>query len=272
MRIEDLDGPRVKPESERSVLETLEWVGMDWDGPVLRQSDDLAPYRKGMRRLTERRLAFPCALSRSEIEAAASAPHAGDHESCYPRALRPDVRPTDFQDEQTNWRFVADDGVVDIDDLVAGHQERSPASTVGDFVIWTRRGQPAYQLAVVVDDHRQGVTDVIRGDDLLDSAARQIQLADALGLEWRPRYWHLPLVLGPDGRRLAKRHGDTRVVSYREAGVTPARLVGLIAAWSGVADQPEPMTSHEFAARFDIANLSRNPVTFTTEDDAWLRG
>jgi glutamyl-tRNA synthetase len=140
-------------------------------------------------------------------------------------------------------------------------------------VIWTRRGQPSYQLAVVVDDHRQGVTQVVRGDDLLDSAARQILLYRLLAFGPEPTYTHLPLVLGTDGRRLAKRHGDTRIDHYRESGVPARAVIGLLAAWCGLipAGQPEPMTAPEFADRFDLTNMPPGPVTFTPEDDQWLR-
>ncbi|MCA9297128.1 MAG: hypothetical protein KC983_11440, partial [Phycisphaerales bacterium] len=136
-----------------------------------------------------------------------------------------------------------------------------------------KRGTPAYQLAVVVDDIRQHVTDVVRGDDLLPSAARQTLLYRALG-HTPPNWWHLPLVYGTDGLRLAKRHGDTRLTTYRAQGVRPERVIGLIARWSGIdtgpADETHNMTADEFAEAFDLDRLPRTRVTFTEEDDAWL--
>src|SRR5690606_3004292 len=121
----------------------------------------------------------------------------------------------------------------------------------------------------VVDDARQGVTDVVRGADLLPSAARQELLYRALDLT-PPRWWHLPLVIGQDGRRLAKRHGDTRIDAYREQGVRPQRIIGLLAFWSGVLNDRAEMPAHEFRMAFKAANLPSSPITFTQDDHQWL--
>jgi glutamyl-tRNA synthetase len=139
-------------------------------------------------------------------------------------------------------------------------------------VIGKADGTPAYQLAVVVDDAEAGVNEIVRGDDLLDSTPRQILIYRALGLEDRlPHYWHLPLVVGADGRRLAKRHGDTRLSHYRELGVPAGRLLALLARWSGI-DASEVSSAADLVGRFDPARLPREPVLFTPADDAWLRG
>jgi glutamyl-tRNA synthetase len=153
---------------------------------------------------------------------------------------------------------------------VHGAVAQTPAHTVGDFVVWTKRAQPSYQLAVVIDDHRQGVTRVVRGDDLLDSTARQIHLYRLLGLGPEPRHMHLPLVVGPDGRRLAKRHGDTRVETYRELGVPAERLIALIAGTCAL-DRPGRMTAAEFAERLEPGTMGSDPIVFTQEMDSWLR-
>jgi glutamyl-tRNA synthetase len=274
MRIEDIDGPRVRPQAANEAIEILRWLGLDFDGEVLHQSHDLEPYRSAMRELAAQQRVYPCALSRREIEAAASAPHGDEHELRFPPELRPSVIHRDcFQDEATNYRFLLEDRAIVIDDECLGRTERHPYHEIGDFVVWTKRGMPAYQLAVVVDDARQGVTDVIRGSDLLPSAARQTLLYEALGLA-PPRWWHLPLVIGEDGRRLAKRHGDTRIASYREQGVRPERIIGLLARWSGIgADpdhQPGAMTAAEFRDTFDMATLPRTPIIFTERDHRWL--
>ncbi|MCC7146688.1 MAG: hypothetical protein IT443_09600 [Phycisphaeraceae bacterium] len=168
------------------------------------------------------------------------------------------------------WRVVVPDEVVVFEDRIRGQVERNVQQQVGDFVVATRNGLPAYQLAVVVDDARQGITEVVRGDDLLDSTARQIWLYRFLELGDCPRWWHLPLVRGPDGRRLAKRHGDTRIASYRQKRVPPERIVGLLAYWSGVSSQREPMTAADFCRRWRLEELPRTDVTFTVEDEAWL--
>ena len=297
-RIEDLDTPRVKPGAIEAIADTLAWLGMDWDAPnmgprenPLVQSADLGPYREAMRTLAEQGLAYPCELTRAQIEQAASAPQEGSHEVAFPASLRPDIAgaPMDFDMAQrdatrsdhsagmgANWRFFCEPGIVEFHDRFAGPSAYDPSETVGDFILWTKRDQPSYQLAVVVDDFRQGVDTVIRGDDLRDSAARQLLLYRALGYSsdrdgaGEPEYSHLPLVVGTDGRRLAKRHGDTRVQTYREQGVPQEAVIGLIAHWSIPGLPRRDVTPGEFRDRFDPATMPRKPIVFTQEDDAWL--
>lgn len=267
LRIEDLDGPRVRPEAVDGVRRTLEWLGIDWDeGPVV-QSDDLAPYRAAMERLAEAGFAFPCALTRGEIAAAASAPQEGSHELVYPAALRPKSWERRFADAETNWRFLVGEGAIGFDDAFAGPQRFELSKTIGDFIVWTKRGAPAYQLAVVVDDHRQGITEVVRGDDLLESGARQLALYRALGLAPEPRHWHLPLVVGPDGKRLAKRHGDARLDALRAAGVKAEAVIGVLARWCGV-DAPGALSAGEFRDALDPAKIPRAPLVFRPEENA----
>lgn len=274
LRIEDLDGPRVKPEAIPGVVETLRWLGLDWDQGPLVQSADLEPCRDALRRLVAGQMAYRCDLTRGEIEAAASAPQQGSGESVFPASLRPQgalQRGRSFDDELANWRFATPTTRVDFRDEFAGAQSHTPAQTIGDFVVWTKRATPAYQLAVVVDDHRQGVTHVVRGDDLLDSAARQMLLYRALGFLPEPTYCHLPLVVGPDGRRLAKRHGDTKIDSLRQAGVRRNALVGLVAHWCGIMDHPADCTPERFASMLDLSRVPRGPIVLTPEHHAWLR-
>ncbi len=271
LRIEDLDTPRNKPGAIDQALRDLEWLGIDWDGSPIIQSNDLNHHRAAMASLAQRGLAYPCELTRAQIEAAASAPQdGGGHELRFPPELRPAVMPRPFDQPNTGWRFVTPDRAVAFNDDFAGPQTLRPIDTIGDFIVWTVRQQPAYQLAVVVDDARQGITHIVRGDDLLESAARQLLLYEALSLGALPRYCHLPLVKGEDGRRLAKRHGDTRLSRYRDLGVAPERMVGLMAFWCGIIPARTPLSSSEFRERFDLATMPRLPVTFTPEDDAWL--
>ncbi|MEZ6212293.1 MAG: tRNA glutamyl-Q(34) synthetase GluQRS [Phycisphaerales bacterium] len=273
MRIEDLDGPRIKLDADRVMLDTLAWLGLDWDSGPTWQSHDLEPYRAAMRTLAQRALVFPCDLTRAQIEAASSAPQQdGPSESRFPRELRPGIGARAFSDESTNWRFVVGDDAVSFTDAVHGPVTHTPADSIGDFVVWTKRGTPSYQLAVVVDDARQGVTHVVRGDDLLDSTSRQILLYRALGLREPGTWMHLPLVVGEDGKRLAKRHGDTRLLTYRERGVAPERIVGLLAYWSGVTASRTEMDAREFAQRFDVGSMSKDQTVFSKEDEAWLLG
>jgi glutamyl-tRNA synthetase len=270
MRIEDLDGPRIRSESIQETLDILRWLGMDHDGEVLRQGDDVEPYRAAMHTLANAGRAYACDLTRTQIEQATTAPHRDDRELRYP----PDLRPDDatrfrFDREDTNYRLVVEPEVVAIDDGFAGRHEFRPDEAVGDFVVWTRRGTPAYQLAVVVDDARQRVTDVVRGDDLLPSAARQHLLYRHLDAP-PPTWWHLPLVVGPDGRRLAKRHGDTRITYYRDRDVPPQRVVGLLGRWCGLTEDRREMSVDEFRDGFDLERLPHDPITFRPDDHAWL--
>ncbi|MCL4220154.1 MAG: hypothetical protein KJZ65_02170 [Phycisphaerales bacterium] len=271
LRIEDLDSPRVKPGAIEQTIDLLAWLGMDWDQGPLVQSHDLEPYRHAMRSLAGRGLAYSCELTRGQIEDAASAPQEGVHETRFPKELRPPLRPVRFDRESTNWRFVCPEEVVEFVDEFRGPTRVLPSAEVGDYVIWTRRGQPSYQLAVVVDDHRQGVTRVVRGDDLLGSAGRQLLLYRALGLRPEPSYCHLPLVRGSDGRRLAKRHGDTRLTAYRQQGVPAERIIGLIARWCGIIEKPEPMSPEVFRRSLRIDRISCEDIVFSEEDERWLQ-
>jgi len=292
LRIEDLDTPRTKTGADQQAIDMLTWLGLRWDEGPAYQSAERAPYAEALARLVDAGLAYRCPATRREIEAAASAPHADDHELRYPGLYRPDHLPRhessepgvvspesasqkparldDADDRPTAWRVYVPDGPVAFHDELHGPRSVDVQQQVGDFIVHTKADQPAYQLAVVVDDHRQGVTDIVRGDDLLDATARQVYLYRVLGLGDPPRYWHVPLVLGPDGRRLAKRHGDTRLVAYRDAGVPADRVIGLLAWWSGIVDRPEPTPWHDFRDGFDLERLPRGPATFRDEDHRWL--
>src|SRR5690606_14313239 len=235
LRIEDIDGPRVKPGAEARTLEDLAWLGLDWDGEPVRQTDRLAVCRRHTDELLARGLAYPCVCTRREVEEAASAPHEQWLDAApYPgtcRGLYPSLEAARAATGRAAAvRFRVDVATVPWDDLVRGHE---PGRIRGDFVVQKRDGGPAYQLAVVVDDAASGVTHVLRGDDLVPSTPRQMLLYRALGRE-PPAFGHLPLLVGPDGRRLAKRHGDTSLAALRAAGVPPECVVGYLAASAGL--------------------------------------
>jgi glutamyl-tRNA synthetase len=271
LRVEDLDTPRTKAWASDQAIDVLTWLGMDWDAGPSYQRADLSRYEKALRQLASAGLIYPCICTRKDLVEAQSAPHKDSHDLIYPGTCRP-AEPTatayDPANESQAWRVRTDERVIAFDDGFAGAQAMSLALITGDFVVASKQGGPAYQLAVVVDDAAQGVTHIVRGDDLLTSTPRQLWLYDLLNLTPRPEYVHLPLVLGPDGRRLAKRHGDTRLISYREAGVAAERVVGLIAGWSGL--DREPMSAETFAERFDLDRLPPEPAVFTQEDHRWL--
>lgn len=274
LRIEDLDGPRIKAGAAELTIDLLRWLGLDWDEGPYYQRQDLRRYHAALDRLGRAGLIYPCRCTRAQIaDAARSAPHIGDkHELRYPGTCRPPAaEPVIFEPEldRTAWRIRVPERLVAYHDQFAGEQAVNVFKSVGDFVLSTRMGLPAYQLAVVVDDAAQHVTQVVRGDDLVSSAARQIMLYDMLDLHPRPRYAHLPLVYGPDGKRLAKRHGDTRLSAYRKQGVPAERIIGLLGHWCGLGPR-QPMTLSMFLERFDLDRLPREDITFTAEDDQWL--
>ena len=276
MRIEDLDGPRVKAGSAQQLLDELAWLGLTWEQPVVYQSQRADMYRQALRHLAEMGAAYPCVCSRKDIEQAASAPHAEDGAVTYPGTCRGRFADADAAEAHAGrpaaWRLRVDGRAVRFRDEFAGDLSLDLAGSGGDFVIFKSDGLAAYQLAVVVDDCAAGVDAIVRGDDLLDSAGRQIFLRQLLGLGPEPRYWHLPLVTGRDGRRLAKRHGDTRLAHYRSLGTPPQRIVGLLAHWCGVLDSPAEIDLPDLLKIFDLDRLSRRPVVFTPADDAFLTG
>jgi glutamyl-tRNA synthetase len=276
LRIEDLDGPRIKAGADRQAIEDLRWLGIGWDDDPIYQSSRIPHYAVAVESLLANGQAYACVCSRKEVESAASAPHAEDGSAVYPGTCRGRYSSPAQAFEQTGKpaaiRFAVPEGIVEFDDAFAGRQSFDVARQLGDFVIAKSDSTAAYQLAVVVDDAASGITDVVRGDDLLDSTPRQILLYKALGLAERiPSYHHLPLVVGPDGRRLAKRHGDTRLSHYRQSGVPPERVLGLLAQWCGIQTPREGIRAVDLLDSFHIERMSRERIVFTAENDAWLK-
>ena len=275
LRIEDIDGPRVKRGADELAIEDLRWLGIDWDDGPVYQSHRMQMYDGAIRSLIERGHAYACVCTRREAQLAASAPHAEDGSAPYPGTCRGRFQSVEearraSDGREPTIRFRVPDETVAFDDEFAGHVRYEAEKQLGDFVIRKADGTPGYQLAVVVDDAAQGVSDVVRGDDLLDSTPRQMLLYRALGLGERiPKYIHLPLVVGPDGKRLAKRHGDTRLSTYRQRGVSPERVVALLAKWSGLSDI-DRVTPRDLLGRFSLEMVPRDRITMTPADDAWL--
>jgi len=271
LRIDDLDGPRVRRGAADEALEDLRWLGLDWDEAegVLVQSRRAAVYDEAASRLVAAGHAYPCVCTRAEVASAASAPH-GAEGPPYPGTCRGRWRSVDEAAAATGrpaaLRFAVPQGPVRFDDDFAGAQEFLPAEETGDFVIRKSNGTAAYQLATVVDDAESGVDLVVRGADLLPSTARQILLQRALGLP-HPRWMHFPLVVGPDGRRLAKRHGDTTLRALRAIGWTAEALVGRIASESGLAEPGTSLRPRDLLARFDLARVPR--ASLVTDANVW---
>ena len=306
-RMEDLDHPKDKPGAAAQAVEDLKWLGFDWDEEYV-QSERKPLYRAALAFLRSQTvasahdsilrsfghsmispLAYPCVCSRRDVEAAQSAPHAGEQlhypgtcrgrfatwaDACAAKTSRTfqtsqtSQTSQTFQTSQTSpcWRFRVSEGtVVRFVDAFAGPYEQDVAATLGDFPLARDEGGAGYTLACVVDDLLMGVTEVVRGDDLLPATPAQILLAQALA-PWvqssnpssllpPPSYLHVPLVVGADGKRLAKRHGDTRVAAFRAAGRRPEEILGFLAASCGWAAPGEAVSLRALLPRFDLATI-----------------
>ena len=308
-RMEDLDHPKDKPGADVQAVEDLRWLGFDWDEEYV-QSKRKAIYREALQCLRNQTIAqstnrkiplvYPCVCSRRDVEAAQSAPHAGE-QLHYPGTCRgrfstwaeaqrfldassaSNVRSasatrTASRARTPCWRFrVAPDTVVAFDDVFAGRFEQDVSRTLGDFPLARDEFGAGYTFACTVDDLLMGVTEVVRGDDLLAATPAQILLARTLWTSPQFRtlaishsrnpifpyshisFLHVPLVVGRDGRRLAKRHGDTRIASYREAGKSPEEIVGFLAASCGWAKPGERVSLADLVPRFDLTTIPHAP-------------
>ncbi len=263
VRVEDLDRSRVRPGIEEAQLGDLAALGLDWDGGVARQSERGALYEEVIASLDAGGLLYPCYCTRAEIRAAVSAPHGIAASDRYPGTCRQLSQAERAEKEASGrppaLRVRAGGARVAFEDRLLGHHE----GEVDDFVVRRNDGAPAYQLAVVVDDRDQGVEEVVRGADLVDSTPRQILLYRLLGLT-APRYAHVPLVLGPDGQRLAKRHGAVTLDDRRRAGETPAEVLAWMATSLGLAEPGERPSLPDLLARFDPDRLPREPTVWTS--------
>lgn len=297
LRMEDIDPDRSRPEFVADMARDLLWLGLDWDEgpefpdlPDLRsdlpavpadgpspahmparggphgpysQSERLALYADALARLEREGHVYPCFCTRKELRSLASAPHAGECGPAYPgtcRALGPDDRARRLaQGRRPAMRVRCGETTVTFIDRIAGPQRMSLADCGGDFAVCRSDGVFAYQLAVVVDDIAMGITQVVRGDDILSSTPRQIWLYRLLGAPV-PDYVHVPLLLDHEGERLAKRHGSLAVAALREAGVSPRAITGYLAWRLGLRDAPGPAVPRELRAGFDLARVVRQPV------------
>ena len=264
VRVEDLDRSRVRPGVEEAQLADLRALGLDWDGPVVRQSERTVLYEEAVSALDARGLLYPCYCTRAEIRASASAPHGIPTADRYPGTCRQLTKAERAEREAAGrppaLRVRAEGVRVVFEDRLLGRREEE----VDDFVVRRNDGVPAYQLAVVVDDAAQGIGEVVRGADLVDSTPRQILLARLLGLPI-PRHVHVPLVLGFDGRRLAKRHGAVTLADRTALGERPGEILGWMAYSLNLAKMGERLTPADLLSRFDPALLPSEPTVWPPE-------
>ncbi len=275
------------------------WLGMEWDAyegtTEVVQSERLGMYREMLQRLWEKGVIYPCTCSRAKVAEAvagvASArmkgrlPVGGNVR--YPGICRvaaerflglkgiEEVERAIVSEtgKQACWRLRVEEGVISFDDVIAGNQRVDVSKDAGDFPLTRFDATPAYQLACVVDDRAMGIDCVIRGDDLLSSTPRQILVYRAMVVEEReiPRFAHVPLVVGADWKRLAKRHGESRIAQFRGAGVSPEKVVGWVAWRSGQIAEPREMGVGEVLAGFDVKKLPRERVVLGEADLGWLK-
>jgi glutamyl-queuosine tRNA(Asp) synthetase len=253
LRIEDLDRSRCRPELADGVRRDLAWLGLDWDAETAPQSARDEAYAAAVTDLDARGLLYRCTCTRRDL-AAASAPHGAVRR--YPGTCRDAGHPDDVR---AALRVRLPAGRIEVSDRLHGSVAADPQADAGDIVVRRADGLHAYQLAVVLDDAADGVTDVVRGDDLWPSTPAQAALQDLLGLP-RVGYAHVPLVLGDDGARLAKRHASAAIAGLREAGVPAADVIGGLADTLGLAGAGEPRMPADLLAGFRIDAITRAPA------------
>lgn len=258
LRIEDLDPDRCRREYAETLKDDLRWLGLDWDREQTPQSQRTAAYAAEFERLRDLGLVYPCYCSRGELHAA-SAPHAADGRVLYAGTCR---NLTEAQraakTKAPAWRLMVPDRVYGFEDGLQGHFEENLARDCGDFLIRRADGVYAYQLAVVTDDGQGGITEVVRGMDLLDSTPRQLYLYELLHLT-PPQFSHVPLLVAPDGRRLSKREKDLDLGILRR-NYTPEQLLGRLAHLAGLLDRPESVSARELAGEFSWEKVKKEPV------------
>lgn len=258
LRMEDLDPERTNETFAAQIREDLRWMGLDWDWEGTRQRLRTEAYEQAMESLRQQDLLYPCWCTRGDLKAA-SAPHASDGKPIYPGTCR---RLTAAQRaEKTRpplWRLIVPDETVCFTDGLQGEYRENLARECGDFVVQRADGVHAYQLAVVVDDAAMGVNEVVRGRDLLDSTPRQIYLQQKLQMP-QPRYYHVPLLLAPDGRRLSKRERDLDLGALQQR-YTPQQLLGKLAFWAGILPREEPIAAQELVGEFSWQKVHKTDI------------
>jgi len=287
VRVEDIDGPRSRQESVSGNLAELRWLGLDWDegpdvggnaGPYL-QSARVDLYGAALARLDRTGAVFDCYLSRKDVASASSAPHgpaeAGQVYGAAQRELNSEVAvERRSAGRSPSKRLATGTGVVAFTDAIAGAQSFDVETQIGDIVMRRSDGLWAYQLAVSVDDAAMGITEVVRGSDLLASTAAQLLVYRRLGVE-PPAFAHVGVLLDEHGQRLSKRSGSLSLAELARNAVKPERVVGLVAASLGWLDTPRPLRARQLLSQVDaelLGTASPEPVTLSRTDMEFLTG
>lgn len=258
LRMEDLDTLRTSDAYARLLRQDLAWLGLDYDRETPPQSTRSETYDRYFDRLMEMGLLYPCYCTRSQLHSV-NAPHLSDGTYVYPgtcRNLTPQARRA--MNRAPAWRVVVPDRLWSLDDRVQGRYELNLAKDCGDMVVRRADGVYVYQLAVTVDDGEAGVTEVVRGMDLLSSAPRQMYLQELFGFP-HPQYAHVPMLLAPDGRRLSKRDRDLDLGELQKR-FSPEAIIGLLAHAAGLIDRPAPVSAAELAKEFQWSNLRGDSI------------
>lgn len=274
LRMEDLDPDRSKKAFAQQLIEDLRWLGLDWDeGPDLggpyepyNQDGRRSSYEEALQKLTAAGLLYACYCTRAELRSVAQAPHAGEINvysgTCRFRAT---AGGEDVNKRQTSLRLAVPPIMIEFIDLCQGEYRQDMTVDAGDFIVRRADGIHAYQLAVVVDDAAMQITHVLRGADLLDSTPRQLLLFELLGLK-KPCYSHVPLLIGSDGERLSKRHGDVSLAALRAKGVPAEIIVGYLAFKANLIKEWVPVRPQQLVELFQLAKLPRESVVIDIEE------
>ncbi len=253
LRFDDLDTPRVVAGSAEQIIADLQQLGLDFDGEVIYQSNCIDRYQQALESLIQQGLCYECFCSRKDIQQAVSAPHGKT--AVYPgtcKQLSLAERSEKYLQKTPAIRLHVEGKLIEFEDGIAGLQQQQLAQECGDFVIKRADGLFAYQLAVVIDDINQGVTNVVRGADLLDSAARQLYLFDLFKAK-PPQFWHMPLMLDMDGKRLAKRDGSDSLGQWQNLGKSSEQLIAQFASELGLlSDKADALTAKELLVELSL--------------------
>ena len=264
LRMEDLDTLRTRAEYAETLRDDLRWLGLDWDQETEPQSARSAVYDRYFEQLREKNLLFPCYCTRSQLHNV-NAPHLSDGTYVYAGTCRNLTEAERAAKKRLpSWRVLVPDREFALHDLVQGDYRENLLTDCGDFVVRRADGVYVYQLAVTVDDGESGVTEVVRGWDLLGSAPRQMYLQELFGFE-HPRYAHIPMLMAPEGRRLSKRDQDLDLGALRQR-LKPEQLIGVLANAAGLTGDASPISAKELATVFDWSKIKGKEIVVTELD------